>query len=139
MRGYRCEFCGKAFDPEKREVCPACGAAVSPSVLAKIERQKTAERLRAEGRPDAAPYRDFPGPETGPGPAAQVLPPPSPNPVRKSGSYPPSLARRFRRRAQRSPLLMILAAFFPILVIFAMILFGIIFSRLGAFIMHFSF
>ena len=140
MRGYRCEYCGKAFDPEKREVCPACGAAVPPSVLAKIERIRTAERLRAEGKPQAGPSGVYPA-NPGPGPdraPSQVLPP-RPTPPRRTGSYSQPFGKRFQRRAQRSPLLMVLAAFFPILVILAMILFGFIFSRLGGFLMHFSF
>ena len=49
MRGYRCLSCSKVFDPEKNEICPACGAAVAPSVLTRIERKRTAVRLRAEG------------------------------------------------------------------------------------------
>ena len=49
MRNYRCISCGKLFDPEKEEICPACGAAVAPSVLTRIERKRTAARLRAEG------------------------------------------------------------------------------------------
>ena len=49
MRNYRCISCGKLFDPEKEEIGPACGAAVAPSVLPRIERKRTAARLRAEG------------------------------------------------------------------------------------------
>jgi hypothetical protein len=49
MNGYRCQSCGKAFDPEKTEICPACGAAAAPSVMTRIERKRTAVRLRAEG------------------------------------------------------------------------------------------
>lgn len=50
MRGYRCPSCGKLFDPEKDEICPACGAAVAPSVMTRIERKRTAQRMRAEGK-----------------------------------------------------------------------------------------
>lgn len=50
MRGYPCQSCGRVFDPEKSDICPACGAAVSPSVLTRIERKKTARWLRAEGQ-----------------------------------------------------------------------------------------
>lgn len=46
---YRCPTCGKSFDAERNEICPACGAAVAPSVLTRIERKHTAARLRAEG------------------------------------------------------------------------------------------
>ncbi len=50
MLNYRCTSCGKAFDPEKTEICPRCGAAAAPSVMTRIERKHTAERLRAEGK-----------------------------------------------------------------------------------------
>lgn len=50
MRGYRCTSCGKLFDPEKNEICPACGAAVAPSVMTRIERKRTAQRMREEGK-----------------------------------------------------------------------------------------
>lgn len=50
MKNYRCASCGKRFDPEKDEICPGCGAAVAPSVLTRIERKRTAVRLRAEGK-----------------------------------------------------------------------------------------
>ena len=49
MRNYRCATCGKLFDPEKNEICPACGTAVAPSALTRVERKQTAARLRAEG------------------------------------------------------------------------------------------
>ena len=49
MLSYRCPTCGKSYDAEKTEICPACGAAVAPSVLTRIERKTTAARLRAEG------------------------------------------------------------------------------------------
>ncbi len=52
MPRYRCASCGKLFDPSKNELCPKCGAAVAPSVLTRIERKTTAERLRAEGMRD---------------------------------------------------------------------------------------
>ena len=52
MPYYRCMTCGKTFDPEKNEICPACGAAVAPSVLTRVERKQTAARLRAEGMYD---------------------------------------------------------------------------------------
>ena len=52
MPSNRCLTCGKTFDPEKREICPACGAAVAPSVLTRVERKQTAARLRAEGMYD---------------------------------------------------------------------------------------
>ena len=50
MRNYKCASCGKLFDPEKNEICPRCGTAVAPSVLTRIERKRTAQRLRAEGK-----------------------------------------------------------------------------------------
>ncbi|MBR3076900.1 MAG: hypothetical protein IKH07_03155 [Oscillospiraceae bacterium] len=50
MRKYRCEYCGKSFDPEKDCLCPGCGAAVPPSLMTRIERKETAVRLRAEGK-----------------------------------------------------------------------------------------
>lgn len=50
MRGYHCESCGKAFDPEKDELCPRCGATVRPSVLTGIQRKKNAAWLRSEGK-----------------------------------------------------------------------------------------
>ncbi len=49
MLRYRCTNCGKYFNPEKTEICPACGTAAAPSVLTRIERKQTAARLRAEG------------------------------------------------------------------------------------------
>ena len=52
MPSYRCITCGKIFDPEKNEICPACGDAVAPSVLTRVERKQTAARLRAEGMYD---------------------------------------------------------------------------------------
>ena len=50
MIRYKCPSCGKYFDPEKNEICPRCGAAVAPSVMTRIERKQTAQRLRAEGK-----------------------------------------------------------------------------------------
>ena len=50
MRGYRCESCGKTFDPEKEDLCPRCGATVRPSVLTGIQRKKNAAWLRSEGK-----------------------------------------------------------------------------------------
>lgn len=50
MRNYRCISCGKLFDPEQFEICPKCGAAVAPSVMTRLERKHTAQRLRAEGK-----------------------------------------------------------------------------------------
>ena len=50
MRNYKCASCGKNFDPEKEDICPACGAAVAPSVMTRIERKRTAQRMRAEGK-----------------------------------------------------------------------------------------
>lgn len=50
MRLYQCASCGKRFDPEKNEICPRCGAAVAPSVLTRMERKQTAQRLRADGK-----------------------------------------------------------------------------------------
>lgn len=50
MRGYPCQSCGKVFDPEKSDICPACGAAVSPAVLTRIERKNIARWLRTEGQ-----------------------------------------------------------------------------------------
>ena len=50
MKNYRCQSCGKLFDPEKMEICPSCGAAPAPSVMTRIERKQTAQRLRAEGK-----------------------------------------------------------------------------------------
>ena len=50
MNGYRCPSCGKSFDPEKNDICPACGTAVAPSVMTRIERKRTAQRMRAEGK-----------------------------------------------------------------------------------------
>ena len=47
---YRCPQCGKSFNPEKLEICPRCGGAVAPSVMTRVERKQTAERLRAEGK-----------------------------------------------------------------------------------------
>ena len=52
MPSYRCITCGKIFDPEKFEICPGCGDAVAPSVLTRVERKRTAARLRAEGMYD---------------------------------------------------------------------------------------
>lgn len=52
MPSYRCITCGKIFDPEKYEICPGCGDAVAPSVLTRVERKRTAARLRAEGMYD---------------------------------------------------------------------------------------
>ena len=49
---YQCASCGKYFNPEKDEICPKCGAAAAPSVMTRIERRRTAERLRAEGKFD---------------------------------------------------------------------------------------
>jgi hypothetical protein len=46
---YCCQTCGKRIDPDKEEICPACGTAVAPSVLTRVERKRTAARLRAEG------------------------------------------------------------------------------------------
>lgn len=54
MQGYKCASCGKVFDPSRKEFCPGCGTAVAPSVLTRIERKKTAQRLRAEGMRDYA-------------------------------------------------------------------------------------
>ncbi len=50
MRGYRCESCGKTFDPEKEDLCPRCGATVRPSVLTGIQRKQNAAWLRSEGK-----------------------------------------------------------------------------------------
>lgn len=50
MRGYRCESCGKTFNPEKEDLCPRCGATVRPSVLTGIQRKKNAAWLRSEGK-----------------------------------------------------------------------------------------
>ena len=50
MASYRCESCGKNFDPEKSEICPKCGASIPPSLMTRIERKKTATRMRAEGK-----------------------------------------------------------------------------------------
>lgn len=50
IQRYQCASCGKRFDVEKNDVCPRCGAAVSPSVLTRMERKQTAERLRADGK-----------------------------------------------------------------------------------------
>lgn len=50
MRNYKCASCGKNIDPEKEDICPACGAAVAPSVMTRIERKRTAQRMRAEGK-----------------------------------------------------------------------------------------
>ena len=52
MPSYRCVNCGKIFDPERYEICPGCGDAVAPSVLTRVERKRTAARLRAEGMYD---------------------------------------------------------------------------------------
>ena len=50
MLRYKCPTCGKIYYPEKDEICPKCGDAAAPSVLTRIERKRTAERLRAEGK-----------------------------------------------------------------------------------------
>ena len=49
---YKCPTCGKVYNPEKDEICPRCGDAAAPSVLTRIERKRTAQRLRAEGKFD---------------------------------------------------------------------------------------
>ena len=49
MASYRCESCGKSFDPNKSEICPSCGSAVPPKVLIRIQRrQGVAGFLREE-------------------------------------------------------------------------------------------
>ena len=50
MITYKCASCGRIFNPEKHEICPRCGDAVAPSVLTRIERKHTAQRMREEGR-----------------------------------------------------------------------------------------
>ncbi len=56
MRGYRCPSCGKLYDPEKIELCPACGAAPAPSIWTGIERKRTAARFRDEERQGSHPH-----------------------------------------------------------------------------------
>ena len=55
MKNYRCHECGKLYDPVKKDLCPACGAAPAPGLLSTIERRRSAaEHLREERGNSAA-------------------------------------------------------------------------------------
>lgn len=49
MMRYKCPTCGKAYNPERENICPRCGQATPPSVTTQIERRKIARWLRSEG------------------------------------------------------------------------------------------
>ena len=50
MAKFQCGSCGKKFDVSKNEICPACGAAVQPSVLIKYQRRQGAAGFLREER-----------------------------------------------------------------------------------------
>lgn len=55
MASYRCESCGKSFDPNKSEICPGCGAAVPPKVLTRLQRRQGAAGFVQEERENHDP------------------------------------------------------------------------------------
>lgn len=55
MASYRCESCGKSFDPNKSEICPGCGAAVPPKVLTRLQRRQGAAGFVKEERDNHDP------------------------------------------------------------------------------------